>query len=79
MTTKQEPLPSQEDVQANTSLSSSSGTTGLSSFNIIHGSIELDREEGRDDEKPESGVDQGDPSPRALHASGGSSPHTGGM
>ena len=44
---------------------------------MIHVNTELDREEGRDDEKPEGGVDQGDLSPRALHASGGNSPRTG--
>ena len=72
---------SHEESLNHTAQSASSGTTGLSSYNITNGYIDLDLEERRDEnEKPGSGVDQGADNlepPRALYTVGGDLPHTG--
>ena len=80
MTSNNEPLQSHEDSLTITSQSSSSGTTGLSSYNITNGYNDLDMEDGRDETRPGSGVDQGVDlmdTPRALHTVGGGLPRTG--
>ena len=74
------PLPSLEEILNNTSQSSSSGTTGLSSYNITNGYNDLGMEESRGETKTGSGVDQGADNletPRALYTAGGDLPRTG--
>ena len=76
-----EPLQSLDEILNSTSQSSSSGTTGLSSFNITNGYNDLDMEDSRDETRPGSWVDQGvdlTTTPQALHPAGGGLPRTGG-
>ena len=80
MANNDNPLPSREEILNNTSQSSSSGTTGLSSYNITNGYNDLDMEDSRDETRPGCGVDQGVDhlsTPQALHPVGGGLPRTG--
>ena len=75
-----EPLQPLDEILNSTSQSSSSGTTGLSSYNITNGYNDLDMEDSRDETRPGCGVDQGVDlvlTPQALHPVGGGLPRTG--
>ena len=78
---EQEPLPSDDHI-LNTSHSSSTGTTGLGSYYLIQNEDEGkegEMEEGKDELKSESCVDQGvdnSEAPRALYTSGSGIPPT---
>ena len=80
MKSNKEYLTHYEETSQNTSQTSTSGTTGPSSFHMANAERVIEMEDGRDDIKTGSCVDQGADNlepPQALYTAGESIPRTG--